>query len=87
MAGDVNIWVDAIDSAGRVTTRKFPVHVDACRLSVDGGPDLEWSPGMKVAIRAPPSVAFAERPSREKSSVMLTGSTEVAERPPTETST
>ena len=52
VAGDVNIWVDAIDSAGRVTTRKFPVHVDACRLSVDGGPDLEWSPGMKVAIRA-----------------------------------
>ncbi|MFR2053889.1 MAG: hypothetical protein ACLS3Y_00490 [Collinsella sp.] len=52
VAGDVNIWVDAIDSAGRVTTRKFPVHVDACRLSVDGGSDLEWSPGMKVAIRA-----------------------------------
>ncbi len=52
VAGDVNIWVDAIDSAGRVTTRKFPVHVDACRLSVDGGPDLEWSPGMKVPIHA-----------------------------------
>ncbi|MER8307447.1 hypothetical protein ABS202_19355, partial [Acinetobacter baumannii] len=52
MAGDVNIWVDATDSAGRVTTRKFPVHVDACRLSVDGGPDLEWSPGMKVSIHA-----------------------------------
>ncbi|MFR7670611.1 MAG: hypothetical protein ACLU0O_07970 [Collinsella sp.] len=32
VAGDVNIWVDAIDSAGRVTTRKFPVHVDAASL-------------------------------------------------------
>lgn len=28
VAGDVNIWVDATDSAGRVTTRKFPVHVE-----------------------------------------------------------
>ena len=28
VTGDVNIWVDATDSAGRVTTRKFPVHVD-----------------------------------------------------------
>ncbi|MGE9913535.1 hypothetical protein, partial [Collinsella sp. SGI.241] len=28
VTGDVNIWVDAIDSAGRVTTLKFPVHVD-----------------------------------------------------------
>jgi hypothetical protein len=24
----VNIWVDAVDSTGRVTTRKFPVHVE-----------------------------------------------------------
>jgi len=28
VAGDVNIWVDAVDSTGRVTTRKFPVHVE-----------------------------------------------------------
>ena len=52
VAGDVNIWVDATDSAGRVTTRKFPVHVGACRVSVDGGTDMEWAPGMSVGIRA-----------------------------------
>ena len=28
VAGDVNIWVDVVDSTGRVTTRKFPVHVE-----------------------------------------------------------
>ena len=28
VTGDVNIWVDATDSTGRVTTRKFPVHVE-----------------------------------------------------------
>ena len=28
VTGDVNIWVDAVDSTGRVTTRKFPVHVE-----------------------------------------------------------
>ena len=28
VTGDVNIWVDVVDSTGRVTTRKFPVHVD-----------------------------------------------------------
>ena len=52
VAGDVNIWVDVVDSTGGVTTRKFPVHVDACRVSVDGGTDLEWAPGMSVGIHA-----------------------------------
>ena len=52
VAGDVNILVDAVDSAGNVRTWRFPVRVDACRLSVSGGDTLEWSGGMKVNISA-----------------------------------
>ena len=52
VAGDVNILVDAVDSAGNVRTWRFPVRVDACRLSVSGGDTLEWSGGMKVDISA-----------------------------------
>ena len=52
VSGDVNIWVDATDSAGRVTTRKFPVHVDGCRLSAEGGDRIDWTTGMTVNLRA-----------------------------------
>ena len=52
VAGDVNILVVAVDSAGNVRTWRFPVRVDACRLSVSGGDTLEWRGGMKDNISA-----------------------------------
>ena len=42
-AGDVNIWVDVMDSAGRIATSAFPVRVDAARVEVEGGARQPWS--------------------------------------------
>ena len=50
-AGDLNIWVDVRDSAGRVSSSVYPVHVDAARVQVSGGLVQPWS-GQMLSLSA-----------------------------------